>query len=109
MSSIDQAFDSLNARITPELAAKVATCFAFEIGPDIVWIADLRGAGPWFRKVSDGEASDAACTFVLSSEEDAVALVTGKLDGLAAFFSGKLKIKGSQLAAMKLAPLLEGR
>jgi putative sterol carrier protein len=109
MSNLEDAFGKLNEKVNPELAAKVGTCFAFEIENGDVWLADLRGAAPWFRKATDGEAEQAACTFLLASEQDAVDLITGRLDGLGAFFSGKLKIKGSQLAAMKLAPLLEAR
>ena len=41
------------------------------------------------------------------AEADFVAMAEGKLDGMQAFMSGKLKIKGNMMLAQKLAPILD--
>ncbi len=51
------------------------------------------------------EDSDAQCTMVLSIE-NFMEMAEGKLDGTAAFMSGKLKIQGDMSIAMKLGPIL---
>ena len=51
------------------------------------------------------EDSDAQCTMVLSIE-NFMEMAEGKLDGTAAFMSGKLKIQGDMRNAMKLGPIL---
>merc|ERR1712066_934727 len=44
---------------------------------------------------------------ITMAEADFVAMSEGKLDGMQAFMSGKLKIKGNMMLAQKLAPILE--
>lgn len=51
------------------------------------------------------EDSDAQCTMALSIE-NFMEMAEGKLDGTAAFMSGKLKIQGDMSIAMKLGPIL---
>ena len=51
------------------------------------------------------EDSDVQCTMVLSIE-NFMEMAEGKLDGTAAFMSGKLKIQGDMSIAMKLGPIL---
>ncbi|MGC8662954.1 MAG: SCP2 sterol-binding domain-containing protein [Thermoplasmata archaeon] len=47
-------------------------------------------------------------TVVLTAkEEDLQAIIDGKLDGVQAFFSGKLKIKGDPFLAQKLVNIIK--
>merc|ERR1712050_295377 len=50
---------------------------------------------------------DKADVTITMAEADFVAMSEGKLDGMQAFMSGKLKIKGNMMLAQKLAPILE--
>mmetsp|Transcript_984 Transcript_984/g.1326 ORF Transcript_984/g.1326 Transcript_984/m.1326 type:complete len:110 (-) Transcript_984:18-347(-) len=64
---------------------------------------DLKnGSGTTIR--GDGEKADVTITM---ADADFVAMAEGKLDGMQAFMSGKLKISGNMMLAQKLAPILE--
>merc|ERR1719356_1130409 len=52
-----------------------------------------------------GEAEKPDCT-VTMADADFVAMAEGKLDGMQAFMSGKLKIKGNMMLAQKLQGIL---
>jgi len=52
---------------------------------------------------NDDEAADCTLRMDLS---DFIALVTGKLDGMSAFMTGRLKIEGNMAVAMKLRNIL---
>ena len=56
-------------------------------------------------KTVSNEDSDVQCTMVLTIE-NFMEMAEGKLDGTAAFMSGKLKIQGDMSIAMKLGPIL---
>ena len=64
------------------------------------WVVDMKGAG----EVRAGTAANPDCTIAMS-EADFVALAMGKLNPMAAFSSGKLKITGNPMTAMKLQGL----
>ena len=51
------------------------------------------------------EGPDPDCTMVISIE-DFMAMADGSLDGVAAFMTGRLKIKGEMGIAMKLSAIL---
>lgn len=51
--------------------------------------------------------SQADCTITIS-DADMVALATGKLKGMQAFMSGKMKIKGNMGLAQKFEALADG-
>lgn len=86
----------------PELAVKVGACFLFRLSGQQGgnWVVDMRGAG----KVRPGETETPDCVLTLS-DDDFVALATGNLNPMAAFASGKLKIQGNPMLAMKLQNL----
>merc|ERR1712232_313292 len=50
---------------------------------------------------------DKADVTITLAPVDFEAMAAGKLDGMQAFMSGKLKIKGNMMLAQKLAPILE--
>lgn len=51
------------------------------------------------------EGADPDCTMVISIE-DFMAMAEGSLDGVSAFMTGRLKVKGEMGLAMKLGALL---
>lgn len=83
----------------PALVGKIGKKFAFKLtGPDESFVIDLKsGAG----SAGAGEAQDADCTLTLSNE-DFVAMTTGKADAQQLYFGGKLKITGDLMASQKL-------
>ena len=86
----------------PKLPAKVNAVFQFNLAGDQggSWVVDMKGAG----EVRAGSAANADCTIAMS-EADFVALALGNLNPMAAFSSGKLKITGNPMIAMKLQGL----
>ena len=106
MPTPTEIFTEIDARLRAN-AAKTA-------GLDAVYAFDLagEGGGPHHITIHDGHGEAGAgpvdnpgCTISMSGD-DFVDLATGKLDGTAAFMSGKLKIKGDMGLAMKLQGLL---
>ena len=71
---------------------------------------DLSGAnaGKWFVKIADGAATSGEGVVenpsltLLADSQDWVKIMTGQLDGTAAFMSGKLKIKGDMGLAIRM-------
>lgn len=63
------------------------------------WFVDLTKAG---MKVSPGQQSGADCTITVSSEDFRKLRGNPQAFGMQLFFSGKLKIAGNQMLAMKL-------
>ena len=99
-------FESIQAALSADskLGAKVGGSLAFVLtggqGGDSSWVVDCKQS-----KVSRG-AGKADCTVTLS-EENFLALVSGKLKGMQAFMSGKMKIKGNMMLAQKFGALAE--
>lgn len=99
-------FDSIQAALSADskLGPKVGGSIQFVLtgghGGDSTWVIDCKQS-----KVSRGPGK-ADCTVTLS-EENFLALASGKLQGMQAFMSGKMKIKGNMSLAQKLEPLLK--
>jgi 3-hydroxyacyl-CoA dehydrogenase/3a,7a,12a-trihydroxy-5b-cholest-24-enoyl-CoA hydratase len=88
----------------PELASKVGNVFLFKLSdPESAWTIDLK-APP--GSVSEGEAAKPDCTLEIS-EQDFVAMASGKADAQKLYFGGKLKISGNVMASQKLTFLSE--
>ena len=73
----------------------------FDFGDDGLMVLDATQV----PNTVSNEDSDVQCTMVLSIE-NFMEMAEGKLDGTAAFMSGKLKIQGDMSIAMKLGPIL---
>ncbi|TMS09524.1 Non-specific lipid-transfer protein [Larimichthys crocea] len=89
-----------------KLVKKIGGVFAFKVkdgpgGKEATWIVDVKnGKG----SVTNDPGQKADCTLSMS-DEDLLALMTGKLNAQMAFFKGKLKIAGNMGMAMKLQNL----
>ena len=73
----------------------------FDFGADGILVLDATQV----PNVVSNDDVDAQCTMTISLE-NFMAMAEGKLDGTAAFMTGKLKIQGDMGIAMKLAPIL---
>jgi putative sterol carrier protein len=100
----DQIVDALPQFLIPEKAGSTNATIVF----------DLSGseAGKWWVKIHDGKAesgkgdpADTANLTLMADAADWVKIMTGKLDGTAAFMQGKLKIKGDMGLAIKMQTL----
>ena len=101
----DQIVEMMPGQITPERAGSTNAMIAF----------DLSGeqGGKWWVKIHDGKAEsgkgeppEPPKLTLLADANDWVNIMTGKLDGTAAFMQGKLKIKGDMGLAIKMQSLL---
>jgi putative sterol carrier protein len=100
MSSVQEFFEGLPGRVSPERIAGVNNTYVFEI----------EGAGTWTVALADGSltvtegAGEGDCT-ISASEENFQKIVAGEQNPTTAYMTGKLKIKGDMGAAMKLQKL----
>jgi len=93
-------------KANPDLVKKINGVYQFNITPAAggakQWTVDLKTAP---GAVKQGPAEPKAdCTLTLK-EADFIDLMSGKLDGQAAFMQGKLKIAGNMSFAMKLGQI----
>lgn len=101
-------FADMESLINADMVKKVKAIFQWNITKDGktagVWTVDLKnGDGALYK----GDAKEkAGCTLTLS-DDTLEALVSGKLDSMKAFMSGKLKIKGNMMLAQKLQVLMK--
>ena len=97
MGSVQEFFEGLPTRVTPERIEGMTNTYVF----------DIEGAGVWTVAIADGAvtvtegAGDADCTFS-TSEENFEKIISGEQNATTAYMTGKLKIKGDMGAAMKL-------
>ena len=100
MGSVQEFFEGLPTRVTPERIEGMNNTYVF----------DIEGAGTWTVAIADGAiqvsegAGDADTTFS-ASEESFEKMVAGEQNPTTAYMTGKLKIKGDMGAAMKLQKL----
>ena len=108
IESVSQVFEEIIAgrlEKKPELAGQIGAKYKFEVTGDDpgTWIVDLtEGSGS--VNAGDGEAD---CSIAVDSA-DFLAIINGELNGQMAFMSGKLKVQGDMMLAMKLGSILGG-
>ena len=85
----------LNAE--PEMLGGMDCLYQFNVGTFAynVLIKDRKAA------VAEGEAASPNCTVIIS-QEDFIDILSGKLNGQKAFFTGRLKVAGDIGMALKL-------
>jgi putative sterol carrier protein len=100
MAGVQEFFESLPERATPDRIAGMNNTYVFNI----------EGAGTWTVALADGTltvtegAGEADCT-ISASEENFQKIIAGEQNPTTAYMTGKLKIKGDIGAAMKLQKL----
>ena len=100
MGTVQEFFDGLADRVSPDRIAGVNNTYVFEI----------EGAGAWTVAIADGAltvsegAGDGDVT-IAASQENFEKIVAGEQNPTTAYMTGKLKIKGDMGAAMKLQKL----
>lgn len=82
-------------------AAPIESSIKFNLGGDII---HLDGTGS--SNVVTSDDKDADCTITMTTE-DFQGMLSGDLNPMMAFMSGKIKIDGDMSVAMKLQSLFE--
>jgi putative sterol carrier protein len=99
--TVQKFFETLPARADTSKTAGMNNSYGF----------DIEGAGQWTVKVADGGVTvhdgidDSADATISASQEVFQEIVAGERNAQAAYMMGKLKLKGSMTAAMKLQNL----
>ena len=100
----DQIVEAMPNFLIPEKAGSTNATIQFDLSGD--------GGGKWWVHIHDGKAVSGKGDpgtppnlTLLADAGDWVKIMTGKLDGTAAFMQGKLKIKGDMGLAIKMQSL----
>ncbi|XP_015380371.1 PREDICTED: hydroxysteroid dehydrogenase-like protein 2 [Diuraphis noxia] len=103
--NIEGIFAKINSHLTPEIAKGTNACFLFVVkgDEDRTYYVDLTGNGA-AGKGKPTTKPDATLTMEADKIEE---LFDGKLKAADAYMSGKLKISGSLMKAMKLEKLMK--
>ncbi|MFL5590481.1 MAG: SCP2 sterol-binding domain-containing protein [Ktedonobacteraceae bacterium] len=105
--TIAELFEQMPSVFNPAAAAGMNKTFQWNITGD--------EAGVWAFKIDNGQGEvipggveKPDVTFTIS-DKDWLAITEGKLDGMNAFMTGKLKVSGDMMLAMKLQNLFPTR
>jgi len=105
--TIAELFEQMPSVFNPAAAAGLNKTFQWNITGD--------EAGVWAFKINNGQGEvipggveKPDVTFTIS-DKDWLAITEGKLDGMNAFMTGKLKVSGDMMLAMKLQNLFPTR
>ncbi len=100
-TEIPAALDK-NAAAAQEIGAKYQFIITGDGGGE--WFIDLTPSGP---KASAGNPGGADCTLTISTDDFQKLHENPDANGMSLFFSGKLKVTGNQMLAMKLKKLFQ--
>ncbi|MFI5284256.1 MAG: SCP2 sterol-binding domain-containing protein [Candidatus Dormibacterales bacterium] len=102
----DQIVEAMPQYLVAEKAGATKATIAFDLSGD--------QGGKWWVKIHDGvaesgkgDAPEVANLTLTADSGDWVKIMTGQLDGTAAFMQGKLKIKGDMGLAIKMQSLFK--
>lgn len=90
----------------PDTAKEIGAKYQLNISGDGggEWYIDCSDSGP---KTEKGNPGTADCTIEISEEDFQKLVENPQANGMQLFFSGKLKVQGNQMLAMKLQKLFE--
>jgi putative sterol carrier protein len=100
---------SLPADEKKKIISQTKGIFQFDIsggegGKKQTWTLDLKNDGAVIAGTHPSEKADIT---IAVSDDDFLAMSTGKLNGQKAFMSGKIKVKGKMMLATKLDTVLK--
>ena len=102
-AALDDIFAQMPARLNADAAAGLDCVLQYDLTGDA-----SRSSYATIREgvctVSEGSHDSPSMTLTMEAA-DFVALISGELDGMAAFMGGKLKISGDMSLAMKMQTL----
>lgn len=98
---VKMIFDGMPGSFQPEKAPGVNTIIQYDITGE--------GGGKWYAEIANGKCEVKEGTHekpkltLIVDAQNWIDMVLGKLDGQQAFMSGKLKLKGDMMMAMKMS------
>ena len=101
--SVQEIFSAMAGRLNPQAAQGLDCVIQYDLTGD--------GAAQYHSKIKDGAATvtpgphPSPNMTITMAAQDFVDMTSGKLDGMSAFMSGKLRISGDMGLAMKLQSL----
>ncbi len=104
-ASVKDIFAQMPERLNASAAQGMDAVIQYDLGGD--------GGGTYHCQIKDGActvgdgAHDSPSMTLIMDAGDFVDLIGGKLDGMSAFMSGKLKISGDMGLAMKMQSLFQ--
>ncbi|KAI8097042.1 sterol binding protein [Halteromyces radiatus] len=101
IAELNKAFEAYTPEERAKLIKQVNGVFQFVLkanGKEEIFTVDVKKEG----KVVRGKGNVKADAILTLNDADFVALAEGKLNGQKAYMSGKLKVKGQIMLAMKL-------
>lgn len=101
MTTVAQTIANFQANFNPAAATSMDYVFQFNVTDDKTHCLTVKDGA---CVASEGVNEDANVTFVTDSAT-LLALSDGSLDGMQAFMSGKLRIEGDMMLALKLNEL----
>ena len=104
-TTVKSIVDAMPANFNPDAAAGVDAVFQFDISGDeaaqyYLVVKDQK------CEIAEGTHAGPSVTFNMASP-DFIDMMTGKLSGQAAFFSGKLRVSGDLMLAQRLGNLFK--
>jgi len=107
MKTVRQTFEEMPGTFLPDAAA----------GVDEVYQFDITGeeGGKWYAVVKDQECNvfegenESPSLTITMGEKDYIDMVEGRLHGQVAFMTGKMKLEGSMLHAVKMNQIFKRR
>ena len=104
--SPEQIVEALPKYLVPEKAGTTKATIQFDISGD--------AGGKWWVKIHEGKAEsgkgdapETANLTLIAEAGDFVKIMTGQMDGMSAFMSRKLQVKGDMGLAVKLQTLFK--
>ena len=98
VSSCQEYFERIQERFVADGAKGVDATFLFDLGGE--------GGGQWTVHIKEGTCTVEEGATVIMTADDYVAMANGELDGRKAYFTRKLKVKGSIPVAQKMKNFL---
>lgn len=99
--TLDDVFAKMPAAFVPDAAAGVEATVQFNCSsPRHIVIKDGR------MEVRPGQAADFTVAITMA-DEDMLAMLTGQLNGMMAFMSGKLQLDGDMMFAQRMGSLFD--
>ncbi|KEI70581.1 SCP2 sterol-binding domain-containing protein [Endozoicomonas elysicola] len=98
MATVQEVLENIKGRFDESAAAGQTLTFQFDLTDDKAYYAAIEDG---VLEIAEGTKDDAHVTLIMDSETF-VGLMSGELDGMQAFMTGKLRTEGNMMLASKL-------